>query len=285
MLPRSWVIMERLSPRRAARLLVLLCGLSGSASWADPVSVVQLLRVSGCGGVLPAAEPLQHNAQLDRAAAEWADGGSAAAATLRRGYRAQTTAGLRLSGPDDSTLLALRRTQCRAVAAPSLRDFGVFRRGARTWIVVAEPAPGAASTSVAMRVLQLVNEVRASGRRCGEKYLGPAPPLQPSLTLDRVAAEHAADMARHDYFEHVDLHGNTPADRVRAAGYREKLVGENIAYGPSSADEVVAGWLHSAGHCENIMDPRFLETGLAEMPGRGSRRGLYWDQVLTDPAR
>jgi len=133
--------------------------------------------------------------------------------------------------------------------------------------------------------LQLVNEVRASGTRCGAKAFGPAPPLQMFATLDSVAAEHAADMARHDYFEHVDLKGNTPADRVRAAGYRAQLVGENIAYGPASAQEVVAGWLHSPGHCENIMDPRFTDMGLALASGRGARRGLYWDQVLTEPAK
>jgi len=92
-------------------------------------------------------------------------------------------------------------------------------------------------------------------------------------------------MARHDYFEHVDLKGDSPADRVRARGYHEKLVGENIAYGPASADEVVAGWLHSPGHCENIMDPRFVEMGLAYAPGQRDMPGLYWDQVLATPAR
>ncbi len=140
------------------------------------------------------------------------------------------------------------------------------------------------STSAA-HVLQLVNEVRANGARCGAKSFGPAPPLQPSGTLDSVASQHAVDMARHDYFEHLDRSGRSPADRVRATGYREILVGENIAYGPASADEAVAGWLHSTGHCENIMDPRFVEMGIAVAPGQGVKHGLYWDQVLTEPAK
>jgi uncharacterized protein YkwD len=108
-----------------------------------------------------------------------------------------------------------------------------------------------------------------------------------SAVLGQVAYGHALDMAQHDYFEHEDFAGHTPADRVRAAGYREKLVGENIAYGPTSADEVVRGWLDSPGHCENIMDPRFAEMGVAYAPGRapgqGSGHGLYWVQVLADP--
>ena len=90
-------------------------------------------------------------------------------------------------------------------------------------------------------------------------------------------------MAAHDYFEHADLAGQSPADRVRAVGYREKLVGENIAYGPQSVEEVVQGWLDSPDHCENIMDPRFAEMGIASAAGRASRRGLFWVQVLAEP--
>ena len=90
-------------------------------------------------------------------------------------------------------------------------------------------------------------------------------------------------MALHDYFEHRDLAGKSPADRVRAAGYHEQLVGENIAYGPQSVDEAVKGWLASPGHCENIMDPRFAQMGIGLATGRASRRGLYWVQVLAEP--
>ena len=293
--------MKRLSLRQLGCLVVASWGLAASASWADPVSTVQLLRVSGCGGLLPAFEPLRHNGQLDRAAALWATGGTPAAAAARSGYQTGLAVGLRLSGPDDMILQAMRRAHCRDLDDQALRDIGTFRSGAQTWVVMAAPgdaaaspvttfayatapAPGPASTS-ATRVLQLVNEVRASGTRCGGRAFGAAPPLQLSGTLASVAAEHASDMARHDYFEHEDRNGRSPADRVRAAGYREKLVGENIAYGPESAEEVVAGWLHSTGHCENIMDPRFQEMGLALAPGQGSRRGLYWDQVLSEPAQ
>ena len=81
-------------------------------------------------------------------------------------------------------------------------------------------------------------------------------------------------MARHDYFEHEDLSRHTPADRVRAIGYQEKLVGENIAYGPSTADEVVKGWLDSPGHCENIMDPRFAALRAAKQRAVASIRGM-----------
>ena len=272
--------------RQVGRLLIVSCGLLACAAWADAVSSVQLLRVSGCGGTSPATRPLQKNSQLERAATLWAGGVSPGSAAARSGYQARRTVGLHLSGPDDSILQSLRRTHCRALEDESLRDIGVYRQGRETWLVIAAPAlvPSASGMDASMaRVLQLVNEVRAAGSRCGDKTFGPAPPLQRSRTLDSAAAEHAGDMARHDYFEHVDLQGKTPADRVRAAGYRGRLIGENIAYGPSSAQEVMAGWLHSPGHCQNIMDPRFTEIGLAAAQGDGSRHGLYWDQELAQP--
>ena len=130
---------------------------------------------------------------------------------------------------------------------------------------------------------KLVNEVRAQGTRCGERLFAPAPPLALSVTLANVAFGHAADMAEHGYFEHRDLNGQSPADRVRAVGYREKLVGENIAYGPKSVEEAMKGWLDSPGHCENIMDPRFAEMGIAYAAGRSGRHGLYWVQVFAEP--
>jgi hypothetical protein len=269
-----------------ACLLVLGCALGAQSSRADPVSAVQLLRLSGCGGFLPAAQPLQLSRQLDRAAALWASGGSPLSAAEQTGYRPRQVAGLRISGSDDLVLQALRKTHCREFADQSLRDIGVYRSRANSWVLVASPAAESVRKPVSgASVLQLVNVVRTHGTRCGAKTFAPAPPLQESAPLDGVAYEHAADMARHDYFEHVDLTGRTPADRVRAIGYREKLVGENIAYGPTSAQEVVEGWLHSTGHCENLMDARFTEMGLALAPGKGTRHGLYWDQVLTQPLK
>jgi uncharacterized protein YkwD len=140
----------------------------------------------------------------------------------------------------------------------------------------------ASPANLANRALQLVNQVRARGTHCGDELFGPAPPLTLSGTLSDVASGHANDMAQKNYFEHVDPAGHSPADRVRATGYQEKLVGENIAYGPKTVDEVVQGWLDSPGHCENIMDPRFVEMGLALAPGR-VKRGLYWVQVFAEP--
>jgi uncharacterized protein YkwD len=252
----------------------------------ETLDAVRLLREGGCGGLVPAVRPLNHEASLDRAAALWASGRTLAAATEGSGYRTETAAGVHLSGPSSSTIEILRRSNCTTITNRSLRDIGIYHRGRDTWIVLASPyvVPSRREAPVlASRTLDLVNQARARGARCGTRWFAPAPPVRLSGTLDGVALGHANDMAEHDYFEHEDLAGHSPADRVRAVGYRETLVGENIAYGVKSADEAVKGWLESPGHCENIMDPRFAEMGIAYAQGRAVKHGLYWVQVLAAP--
>ena len=304
--------MKRSFRKRQWGLGALFAGLAAlSTTWAGQANVlnaVQVLREGGCGGILPAARPVRPNALLDLIAEQWAGGQSLSVAAERNGYRAQSTAGVRISGPDSYMVQQLRRSSCRTVASQGAREIGIYRRGWDTWIVLANaypvsvsspasstkptqppprvqsPAPVLPSPSVlATRALLLVNDVRARGAHCGERSLAPAPPVTLSWTLVDVASGHATDMADHDYFEHEDLAGHSPADRVRSVGYREKLVGENIAYGPKSVEEVVRGWLDSPGHCENIMDPRFAEMGLGFAVGHVSKRGLYWVQLLAAP--
>jgi uncharacterized protein YkwD len=172
------------------------------------------------------------------------------------------------------------------VSRREFQDIGVYRQGSNNWLVLSSrysPPDRSQAPVLAARALELINQVRASGTRCGERSFGPTSLVTLSATLASVALGHAADMAAHDYFEHQDLTGRSPAQRVRAVGYQEKLVGENIAYGPKSIDEVVQGWLNSPDHCENIMDPRFAQMGIAYAPGQHSRRGLYWVQLLAAP--
>jgi uncharacterized protein YkwD len=270
----------------AARAVFLTACLAAAASRADVLADVQSLREGGCGGLLPPAQALHRSALLDHAAREWASGGlELATAVERSGYRAQALSGVRVSGPDYSTLQTLRRSRCSSVSDRRLNDIGIYQRGSDTWLLLASAYVVPTSGEIPMlsaRVLELVNQVRANGAHCGERSFGPAPAVRFSRLLANVAYDHAADMATHNYFEHVDPAGHTPADRVRAAGYHEKLVGENIAYGPQTADEVVRGWMDSPGHCENIMDARFGEMGIAFAAGR-AKQGLYWVQVLADP--
>ena len=269
------------------QVLIILVGICiACASRADVLSTVEVLRAGGCGGILPAARPLHHDPRLDRAAAAWAGGVPLSRAIDQGGYPALTSGALRVSGTDNALLQSLRRSRCGVIADTGFRDVGAYQRGADGWLVLAAPSvvpPPSQAPQLLTRAMELVNAARARGAQCGSRRFAPAPPVTLSATLGDVAQGHAADMAAHDYFEHQDLAGRSPADRVRASGYQEQLVGENIAYGPTTVDEVVRGWLESPGHCENIMDPRFREMGLAYAPGRRERHGLYWVQLLVEP--
>jgi uncharacterized protein YkwD len=140
----------------------------------------------------------------------------------------------------------------------------------------------ASESALRARVLTLVNEARAAGRRCGTEQFPSAAPLQDSAALRKAAQRHADDMARRRYFEHRGADGSQPKDRVQRAGYRPRLTGENIAFAPESAEEVVAGWLASPGHCANIMDGRFTDTGIGVATGK-QRGHIYWVQTFGWP--
>jgi uncharacterized protein YkwD len=252
------------------------------------LAAVQSLRAGGCDGVAPAAQPLRPNARLDDAARLWAAGAALGTAIDRSRYPAESTAAVHVSGPEGDATRQLRKSGCRNLTNPDLRDVGVYRNGLDTWLVLASPYTSvspAQAPQVAARVLALVNEARARGARCGSRAYEPAGPLRQSATLARVAAAHANDMAKNEYLEHRDRAGRSPADRVHALGYREQAVGENIARGPVSPEEVVQGWMHSPDHCENIMESAFTEMGVAYAPARSSRHELYWVQVLAVPGR
>lgn len=142
----------------------------------------------------------------------------------------------------------------------------------------------ASSADIRGRVLDLVNDARSRSRRCGHERFAATTPLDYSSVLTRAARAYALDMARNNYFEHTGRDGSVPKERLARLGYRSILTGENIAYGPESAEEVVDGWLDSPDHCANIMEPRFREIGIGYAIGR-KRGAIYWVIDLAVPRR
>jgi uncharacterized protein YkwD len=254
---------------------------------ASILEAVQTLRSTGCNVAHPPQLPLHRDQRLDRASRRWAQGEALRAALADSHYLARSTATLHVTGDARSAAETLRQSRCDTLGDPTLRDIGVYQRGADTWLLLAEPytlpTPGQ-TPRIGARVLALTNMARAHRQRCGTHELAATSPLSHSIALDRIALLHATDMAEHNYFEHQDRAHRSPAERVRAAGYRERLVGENIAYGPESAEEVVRGWLASPEHCENLMTPGFTEMGIAFATGTSEDRpALYWVQILAKP--
>jgi uncharacterized protein YkwD len=252
----------------------------------DAPSAVLNLPIADCGMETARAAAWHTSRLLDEAARRWALGADLSDAVARSGYTATAISGLRVYGLDAPDSPRLDAASCRVLRDRSLNDVGVFRRADELWVVFAAQAvlPNSADPgTMVQRAANLVNEAREQGHRCGNRSWPRANPVRLSATLSEIARQHALDMARHHYFDHQDLSGRSPADRVKAAGYRERRIAENIAYGTLSIEDVIAGWLNSPGHCENIMDRRFKEMGIAFAQGTEEHRELYWVQLFADP--
>ena len=87
-------------------------------------------------------------------------------------------------------------------------------------------------------------------------------------------------MAQKNYFAHESQDGRTPAQRVTAAGYSWSTMGENIAGGQRSFEEVMTGWTNSPGYCQNLMNPNFRDVAVACIRNDAATYRLYWAKEL-----
>jgi len=136
----------------------------------------------------------------------------------------------------DGTALSLlfavpRLSELTRVSEP-LADLGLVRTGA----------------------LARVNDARRRASR---------PPVAASSSLDAAAQRYAEEMLLGRFYSHQSPAGETAGDRAAAAGYGPiSYLGENIAKGLFSPDEVVERWLGSRGHRQNILHPMAAEMGI-----------------------
>lgn len=142
----------------------------------------------------------------------------------------------------------------------------------------------ASAQALECRVLELVNQVRASGTTCSGAAAAPVPALAMNSALRSSARAHAIDMATNNYFDHNSLDGTTFFDRITAAGYTFSAAGENLAAGSPTAEDAMQQWLKStAGHCENIMSPVFVDIGVGYARNPASQFEHYWVQNFGAP--
>jgi uncharacterized protein YkwD len=120
--------------------------------------------------------------------------------------------------------------------------------------------------SDAEEILILVNQRRA------EEGMAP---LRRNAALEKAAQSWAATMAKTGYFSHTGRDGSTSQMRIAAAGYQGVRTGENLARGFSNPISVMNGWMMSAAHRRNILDPEFTDLGVGVAEGKG---GTYWVQ-------
>lgn len=252
------------------------------------LKLLNSLRARDCRGGSPTLKPLTANGKLAQAARFVKDGRKTPDALKRASYFADQSAMIHLGGPMDDAALKhiLGKNYCTTLVDPGLVEAGIVRTDEEFVVVLAAPfappAPGDAA-NISREVLRLVNEARAQARKCGRKSFKPAPPVELNATLAQAALTHARDMASRGVMSHEGSDGSQPSDRVTRTGYAWRHVGENVAAGHLTAREVVAGWIDSPGHCENIMNPDYSQMAVAYVVNTKQTIGIYWAQVFARP--
>src|SRR4051812_41255596 len=92
--------------------------------------------------------------------------------------------------------------------------------------------------------------VEAMNRERAAEGLGP---LRLNATLSAAADDRIHDMFAKHYFEHISPDGIDPFTWAERRGYDYRAIGENLAVGYPRASDVVDGWMHSAGHRDNVL--------------------------------
>ncbi len=116
-------------------------------------------------------------------------------------------------------------------------------------------------------------------------------PLAINATLNAVAADHCRQMIERNSFTAISPEGQTPMDRLNAAGYQAEAVEEEIGavafeyfIQPGSAkDEIIntllakAFWQAATGYSAALLNPDFLEAGIALQGGTVQLDGFTYD--------
>ncbi len=125
----------------------------------------------------------------------------------------------------------------------------------------------AAMDSEEQAFLLLINNYRAQNGRA---------PLKASYMLTKAAAWKSRDLATNNYLAHDDLN-RTWSQRIVDCGYGfNTWLGENIAAGYATAQQVFGGWKASPGHNANMLGANYTAIGIGRYFQQGSTYGWYW---------
>ena len=269
-------------------LLLLAFCLDAAAD--DVYSAINRLRAGqGSCRVAERLHPLAPQPALERVARDLSQGANLQLSLKSVGYRAARASVLTIRGDGAGAQGAEFLQQfsyCEQTMDAGVTEIGVYAEADQLWIVLAAPfAPsvGVSEQSAGLRLLDLVNQVRAAPRYCGSKEFSAARPVRWNEALAEASRQHSEEMAHDNYFSHAGRDGSQPSDRVERAGYRWRATGENIAAGQKSADDAMSAWIKSPAHCANLMNPAFTDMGAAFAVDPGSEMGVYWTQAFGAP--
>lgn len=125
-------------------------------------------------------------------------------------------------------------------------------------VIALTPASAELSTITASRIVQLTNAERAKAG---------LPELATSSLLTNAAVQKGQHMLDEDYFAHISPSGVTPWFWMAKVGYTYQVAGENLAIDFLEAEDVVAAWLASPTHKENMLHAAYTQTGVGVVTG------------------
>lgn len=100
-----------------------------------------------------------------------------------------------------------------------------------------------------------------------ERQKAGLPPVVVNTALSQAAGEKAANMFAENYWAHYSPSGRDPWGFIKSAGYKFSYAGENLARNFSDSEGIVAAWMNSSTHRENILNPNYQEIGIAVEDG------------------
>ena len=129
-----------------------------------------------------------------------------------------------------------------------------------------------AAESDTARVVDLVNAQRAT--------YGLAP-LRVNPQLADAAESYSGYMASANFFSHTGADGSRMTQRDEAAGYTAWVfLGENLAAGQPTPEQVVTAWMASPTHRANVLAEEAAEIGIGHAFDPGSTFGDYWTMEI-----
>jgi len=175
---------------------------AGHVAAADLYAELNRLRAGDGRCTSSALPPLRPQAALEQAARHLARGNPLDRSLAAAGYRATRSSFFSISGEGAGARAAellASRGDCKQIMDAGLTDVGIYVESGELRVVLAAPFAPAVEMSeqaAGRRVLELVNQARATPRVCGNRKFNAARPLRWNEQLAAAALAHAEDMAR-----------------------------------------------------------------------------------------
>jgi len=136
--------------------------------------------------------------------------------------------------------------------------FILLQNGIKIFSLAKPGVLGTSSSITQQKIIELTNAERSK--------IG-LPPVVENAALSQAAGKKAANMFEENYWAHFAPSGKSPWDFILSSGYKFVYAGENLAKNFANSEDVVAAWMNSPSHRENVVNPKYRDIGIAVEDG------------------